>query len=56
MNIIIVGSGKVGRALTRQLARENHDVVVIDRDPTIFRSRLELTRLICLYPSHRPTS
>ena len=35
MNIIIVGSGKVGRALTRQLARENHDVVVIDRDPQV---------------------
>ena len=35
MNIIIVGSGKVGRALTRQLARENHDVVVIDKDPQV---------------------
>ena len=35
MNIIIVGSGKVGRALTRQLARENHNVVVIDRDPQV---------------------
>ena len=35
MNIIIVGIGKVGRALTRQLARENHDVVVIDKDPQV---------------------
>ena len=35
MNIIIVGSGKVGRALTRQLSRENHDVVVIDKDPQV---------------------
>lgn len=35
MNIIIVGSGKVGRALTKQLAKENHDVVVIDRNPQV---------------------
>lgn len=35
MNIIIVGNGKVGRALTRQLAKEGHDVVVIDKDPQV---------------------
>lgn len=30
MKIVIVGLGKVGRALTRQLARDQHDLVVID--------------------------
>ena len=30
MKIIIVGDGKVGLALTRQLSREDHDVTVID--------------------------
>ena len=30
MNIVIVGDGKVGSALTLQLAKEGHDVVVID--------------------------
>lgn len=30
MKIVIVGDGKVGFALTEQLAREGHDVVVID--------------------------
>lgn len=35
MNIIIVGNGKVGRTLTRQLAKEGHDVVVIDKDPQV---------------------
>ncbi|MDR1565355.1 MAG: Trk system potassium transporter TrkA, partial [Oscillospiraceae bacterium] len=32
MKIIIVGDGKVGYALTEQLSRENHDIVVIERD------------------------
>ncbi len=31
MKIIIVGLGKVGRALTRQLTADKHDVVVIDQ-------------------------
>ena len=35
MNIIIVGRGKVGTALIRQLARENHNVVVIDRSARV---------------------
>lgn len=30
MNIVIVGDGKVGQALTVQLAKEGHNVVVID--------------------------
>jgi len=33
MNIIIVGAGKVGYTLARQLSREGHDVTVIDRNP-----------------------
>ena len=35
MNIMIVGNGKVGRSLTRQLAGEGHNVVVIDRNPQV---------------------
>lgn len=35
MDIVIVGNGKVGRNLTRQLAREGHSVVVIDKDPRV---------------------
>lgn len=30
MNIVIVGSGKVGTALVEQLSKEGHDIVVID--------------------------
>ena len=35
MKIVIVGLGKVGRALTQQLSADKHDIVVIDRNPTI---------------------
>lgn len=33
MKIIIIGAGEVGSHLASELARENHDVVVIDSDP-----------------------
>ena len=32
MRIVVVGLGKVGRALTAQLAGEGHDLVVIDQN------------------------
>ena len=35
MKIVVVGLGKVGRALTQQLSADKHDIVVIDRNPTI---------------------
>ena len=35
MRIVVVGLGKVGRALTAQLAAEEHDIVVIDQNPEI---------------------
>lgn len=35
MNIVIVGGGKVGTALTEHLSNEGHDVVVIDKDPKV---------------------
>ena len=33
MKIVIVGLGKVGRALTEQLTAEGHDIVAIDINP-----------------------
>lgn len=35
MNIVIVGDGKVGAALTEHLSKEGHDIVVIDKDPKV---------------------
>jgi len=36
MHVVIVGSGRVGARLATALAAEEHDVVVIDRDPAMF--------------------
>ena len=41
MNIIIAGDGKVGLALTSQLLREEHDLVVIDSNPNVLRANLD---------------
>jgi len=35
MNIIIVGDGKVGAALTEQLSSEGHDITIIDSNPRV---------------------
>ena len=41
MKIIIAGDGKVGLALTRQLLREGHDLVVIDSNRNVLGRSLE---------------
>ncbi len=35
MNIVIVGCGKIGRALVENLSAEGHDITVIDNNPTV---------------------
>ena len=35
MNIIIIGAGKVGYSLAKQLSKENHSVTVIDSSEEI---------------------
>lgn len=35
MRIVLVGDGKVGRNLVKNLADEGHDIVVIDNDPQV---------------------
>ena len=37
MYVVIVGCGKVGSNLAKELSLENHDVVVIDNDPEKFK-------------------
>lgn len=49
MKILIAGDGKVGMALTEQLVREGHDVVVIDASQTVLHdSQIEDTALTVL--------
>ena len=35
MNIVLVGGGKVGYAIVRQLTKEGHDIVVIDNSRSV---------------------
>ena len=42
MIIVVVGAGKVGRVLTEQLAAEKHDIVVIDQDPDLIESLVNI--------------
>lgn len=41
MKIVIVGDGKVGYSLARQLSKEDHDIVVIDSNPEVLEELLE---------------
>ena len=41
MNIIIVGDGKVGTALAGQLAKEGHDVTIVDSNPKVLTDTAE---------------
>jgi len=41
MKIVIVGDGRVGSTLAKQLAKEDHDVVVIDNDPEVLNELQE---------------
>ena len=43
MQIIIVGDGKVGVALTEQLSSEGHDITVIDSNPKVLEQSLSLS-------------
>lgn len=42
MNIVIVGDGKVGAALTQQLSKEGHDITVIDNNAEVLTHSMEL--------------
>jgi len=41
MKIVIVGDGKVGYTLTKQLSHEGHDLVVIDNNPKVLQQSME---------------
>lgn len=41
MKVVIVGDGKVGFTLADQLAKEGHDVVVIDKNKAVLNQLSE---------------
>ena len=48
MRIVVIGLGKVGRALTAQLTAENNDIVVIDQNPDLIEDiGLSMQNLPC---------
>lgn len=51
MNIIIAGSGNVGRYLAKKLVKEGHDIVVIDTNKEILKEVESSYDLISLYGS-----
>lgn len=48
MKIIIIGCGKVGRVLARQLSQEKHDLVIIDNRESKLQSFTEEVDALCL--------
>lgn len=48
MNIIVAGGGKVGSALVKQLSSENNDIVLIDSDPRVLESTIELYDIMAI--------
>ena len=51
MNIIIAGSGNVGRYLAKKLVKEGHDIVIIDTNKEILKEVESSYDLISLYGS-----
>ena len=49
MKIIIAGNGKMGRALTRQLTSEGHDITLIDSNNSVLESSIELFDVMAVY-------
>ena len=47
MKIIIIGNGKVGYTLARQLSGENHDLVLIDKNPDALRNAEGVLDILC---------
>ena len=48
MNIIIVGSGKVGYTLAQFLSKDGHDITVIDKEPAKIARASETLDVLCV--------
>ena len=48
MRIVVVGVGKVGKTLADQLTREEHDVVVIDRNEEVLQRIEDMLDVLCV--------
>lgn len=48
MKIVIIGDGKVGHKLTKQLSEENYDVVLIDQNEGKLKEALNKLDILCI--------
>ena len=48
MKIIIIGNGKVGYTLAKQLSGEDHELVLIDKDPDALRNADGVLDILCV--------
>jgi trk system potassium uptake protein TrkA len=48
MKIIIIGAGKVGYTLAENLANEDHDITIIDKNPNVIEKTDENLDVMCL--------
>ncbi len=48
MNIVIIGSGKIGDSICEQLAREGHDVTLIDKTSDILGTTANQLDIMCV--------
>lgn len=51
MNIIIVGSGRVGTSLVEQLTKEGHDITLIDKDASVVQDMTNIYDIMGLVGS-----
>ena len=43
MKVVIVGDGKVGGTIARQLSGEGHDIIVIDNNTSVLNNASNMT-------------
>ena len=48
MRILVVGDGKVGHTLAEHLAREGHDVVIVDRSDEVLQRSEDTLDVLCV--------
>lgn len=51
MRIIIHGCGKIGKSILKSLVRENHEIVIIDRDPAVIQRVTDVYDVMCVCAS-----
>ncbi len=48
MRIMVVGDGKVGHTLAENLAREGHDVTIVDRSDNVLQKSMDTLDVLCV--------